>query len=165
MTSKAYVLEETAILVNGEVSADVALSAEGVADAAGRVSAVQDWGAGPRAFMYDWVCEVQWQATPTQYGTLDIYLAEYDESGVPPGDIGTSDAALGDVDQLRNLRYIGSVTVEDAATTLMVASGSFESTKQYHQFVVLNDGGATINATDSNFVLRVTPKAVQGQDT
>lgn len=164
MTSKVYVLPEPTIKVNGEAGANVALSAEGILTNTGRVSAVQDWGNVARAFEYDWLCTVQWQGTPTQYGTLDIYLAEYDESGLPPGDIGTADAALADLDQLRNLRHIGNVVIEDADTTIMRASGSFESKARYHQYVVHNNGSTTLNATDSNFSLKITPKVIQGQD-
>ena len=167
MTSKAYVLTETSIKVNGEAGAGVALSAEGLVDSTGRVSAQKDWSAGARAFEYDWSCEVLFQATPTQYKTLDLYLATApdNDSTQIDGDIGAADAALGDVDQLRNLQYIGSVVVEDAGTTKMVASGEFSNSKQYHSYVIYNDAGAAINATDSNFILTVTPKAIQGQAT
>jgi len=165
MTSKAYVLDETTILVNGETGADIVLSGENVAGSAGRVSAVKDWGASAHAFLYGWVCEVQWQTGPGQFATLDLYLAEYDESGVPPADIGTADAALGPVEQLRNLRYLGSVVVEANDTTKMVASGTYLSTKRYHQWVIYNTAASSINATDTNFVLKITPRSIQGQAT
>jgi hypothetical protein len=167
MTSKAYVLTETSIKVNGEAGADVALSAEGVLDGAGRVSTQKDWGSGARAYQYDWSCEVLFQATPTQYGTLNIYLATAPDNDPTQisGDVGATDAALGDLDQLKNLQFIGSVIAEEADTTKMVGSGEFESSKRYQSYVIHNDSGAAINATDSNFILTITPKAIQGQAT
>lgn len=167
MTSKAYVLTETSIKVNGEVSADIALSAENLADSAGRVSAQKDWGTGARAFEYDYSIEALWQATPTQYKALEFYLATApdNDSSQIDGDVGAVDAALGDVDQLLNMEHIDDVVVEDAATTKMVASGSFTSSKRYHTYVIYNDGGAALNATDTTFILTITPKAVQGQTT
>lgn len=167
MTSKNWVLTSTSLKINGEGDADVALSAEGVADGAGRISAQLNLGASPRAFEFDWSCEVLFQATPTQYGTLELYIATApdDDSTQIDGDVGASDAALGDVDQLKNLTKIGSVGVEEADTTKMVGSGTFICTKRYVSFVIYNDSGAAINATDSNFILRITPIANQGQDT
>lgn len=167
MTSQAQINTATTEKWNGEAGATVAWSVEGLADAAGRVSAQSDRGASPRDFFFTWSAEVQWQATPTQYGTLDFYAAAAAEDTAADidGDIGTSDAALGDVDQVRNLTYIGSVIVEDANTTVMRSSGQFEWPHRYLSLVALNNGGAAINATDSNFTFKLTPYNIQGQDT
>jgi hypothetical protein len=167
MTSKAYVLTETALKFNGEAGADVAWSMEGVTDGAGRVSAQYDLGAGARAFEFDWSCELLWQATPVQYQALELYIAgapDGDSTQIS-GDIGATDAALGDIDQVSNLQLIGTVVVEDAGVTKMVASGSFEFSNRYITIAGLNNGGATINATDSNFIFTLTPKSIQGQAT
>ncbi len=167
MTSRAYVLTETTLKFNGEAGADVAWSMESIADGAGRVSAQHDFGAGARAFEFDWSCELLWQATPTQYQSLELYVSGAPDSDATQidGDIGSSDAALGDVDQVNNMQLIGTVVVEDAATTIMVASGSFEFTNRYITLVAINNGGSSINATDSNFIFLLTPKSIQGQAT
>lgn len=166
MANEAYIAVGTSQLFNGEVGADVAISVEGLTNAAGRVSAQKDWGAAPRAYIYDWSCEVQFQATPTQYQTLDLYISEAPDgdSTQIDGDSGTTDAALGDVDSLKNMKYIGSVVVENAAASEKnVASGTFISTSRYWSLVVYNGSGATVNATDSNFRFDVQPKSIQGQ--
>ena len=165
MTSKAYILDETQISFNGEAGADVAFSMEGLTDGAGRVSAQKDWGSSARAFKYKATVSAQWQATPTQYGTLDFYLAESNDGTIIAGDVGSSDAALGDLDQVKNLIYIGSLVVEEADTTVMRAILEFESKARYFSVVGVNNGGATLNATDSNFDFLVTPFSVQGQAT
>lgn len=166
MANEAYGLIGTTQLFNGEAGADVAFSVEGVTNAAGRVSAQKDWGADPRPYTYRWSCEVQFQATPTQYGTLDLYVSEApeDDSTQIDGDSGTTDAALGDVDSLRNMKYIGRVVVENAAASEKnVASGRFVSFARYFSVVAYNDSGATVNATDSAFRFDITPVSVQAQ--
>lgn len=166
MANEAYILKGTSILFNGEVGANVAFSVEAVANGAGQVSAQRDLGAAPRPGRYSWSCELQWQATPTQGAVLELYV-----SGAPDadstqidGDIGATDAALGDVDMRRNLRYIGCVTSENAAASeKCVASGLFEHTERYISIVAYNAGGATTNATDSNFRFDLVPVYDQGQ--
>lgn len=167
MTSKAYVAPETTLSINGEAGADYAWSMENVSNGAGRVSAQIDLGVSPRAFQYHWSCEALWVATPTQYNVLELYIAEAPDSDSTQiaGDVGATDAALGDLDQVKNCRYIGSVVVEDAATTIMVGSGYFDTSVRYISLIGINNGGAALNATDSNFQFKLTPVPIQGQDT
>ena len=166
MANEAYIQKGTSLLVNGEAGADYAFSVEGLTNAAGRVSAQIDLGAKPQPGMLAWSCEVQFQATPTQYATLDLYVAgapDGDSTQID-GDIGASDAALGDVDMRRNLKYIGSVVSENAAASeKCVASGVFTHTERYISIVAYNDSGATVNATDSNFRFDIVPVSWQGQ--
>ena len=156
MANKQYINPETAIELNGTAGADVAFSMEGVANNAGRVSAQKDLGASARAEVYEWRCNVQWQATPTKGNALELYIAQGDGTNVD-GDVGTSDAALGSEDQLVNLHRIGSVVVETANTTKMVASGVCRITSRYVSAVGFNRGGSSINATDSNFNFVLIP--------
>jgi hypothetical protein len=160
MANQAYINKGTSKLVNGEAGADVAFSMEGVTTANGRVSAQIDWGALPRPAMYEWSCEVQWQATPTQGAVLELYVAgapDADSTQID-GDIGATDAALGDVDMRRNLTYIGCVVSENAtASEICVASGLFMFTQRYMSIVGYNAGGSTIHATDSAFRFNIVP--------
>ena len=166
-TSKAFITAESTVKVNGEAGADHAWSVEGVTNGAGRVSVQIDLGAAPRASIFDWSCELLFQATPTQGDPFEIYKAGApdDDSTQIDGDVGASDAALGDLDQVRNLAFVGVVVAEEADTTKMVGSGSFLHTQRYLTLVCLNNTGATINATDSNFVFKLTDRAWQGQAT
>lgn len=166
MANESYVANGTSLSINGEVGADYAFSVEGLTNGAGRVSAQVDLGAAPRPYIYQWSCEVQFQATPTQYATLDLYIAEAPDgdSTQISGDVGSSDAALGDVDMRYNLKYIGSVVSENAAASeKCVASGEFSTYNRYISIVAYNDSGATVNATDSNFRFDLQPKSFQGQ--
>lgn len=156
MAGERYIAPGTAVHFNGTVGADVAFSMEAVANNAGRVSAQYDLGASARPDMYEWRCNCKWQATPTKGGALRLYLAQGDGTDVD-GDVGTSDAALGSEDQVVNLHDIGNVIVETANTTKMVASGVCVITSRYVSVVGLNKGGATLNATDSEFDFVLTP--------
>ena len=166
MANESYIRKGTSKLVNGEAGAASALSAEGVANAAGRVSDQIDWGAAPRPDRYEWSCEVQFQATPTQGLGLELYVAgapDADSTQID-GDIGATDAALGDIDMRRNLRFIGYVVSENAAASeKCVASGDFTFTPRYMSIVGYDASGATINATDSNFRFDIVPVYTQGQ--
>ena len=163
MPSLVYIKRETAIVFNGEVGADAALSAEGLANNAGRVSARYDLGSGSTTDKYEWRCFASWQATPTKGGALELRLAQSDGTEVD-GDVGTTDAALGSEDQLVNLQYVGSVRVETANTTKMVASGTCIITSRYVSVVPFNRGGSALNATDSNFKFILTPIPDEIQD-
>jgi len=166
MANEDYIGNGTSLSINGEVGADYAFSVEGLTNGAGRVSAQIDLGAAPRAYIYQWSCEVQFQATPTQGASLDLYIATAPDgdSTQIDADVGASDAALGDVDMRYNLRPIGQVISENAAASeKCVASGEFVCYTRYLTIVAYNDSGATVNATDSNFRFDLQPKYNQIQ--
>lgn len=169
MANESYITNGTSWLINGEVGADVAWTVEGLAVLAttpGRVSAQLDLGVAPRPYIYFWSCEVMFQATPTQYGTLDLYIAEAPDGDATQisGDVGNADANLADADMVYNLKYIGSVVSENAAASeICVASNVFETYARYISIVAVNNSGATVDATDSNFRFDLTAKAFQGQ--
>jgi hypothetical protein len=166
MANESYIRKGTSKLLNGEAGAASAFSVEGIANASGWVSAQVDWGAAPRPDRYEWSCEVQFQATPTQGLGLELYVAgapDADSTQID-GDVGATDAALGDVDMRRNLRTIGYVVSENAAASeKCVASGEFTFTQRYMTIVGYNASGASVNATDSNFRFDIVPVYTQGQ--
>lgn len=166
MAGEAYINTGTALLISGASGADYAWSVEALTTSNGRVSAQINLGAVPRPYMYKWSCECQWQATPTQGAVLELYKAgapDGDSTQID-GDVGASDAALGDVDMRRNLQYIGAVVSENAAASeVCVASGMFEHYDRYLTLVAYNAAGATINATDTNFVFTLQPFFIDPQ--
>jgi len=166
MANESYINNGTSRLINGEAGAYEPFSVEGLANDSGRVSDQIDLGAAPRPSLYQWSCEVMFQATPTQYAGLALYIAEAPDSDNTQisGDVGLTDAALGDVDMIYNLKYIGSVVSENAAASeKCVASGEFRTTCRYISIIALNQSGASVNATDSNFRFDLQPKYDQGQ--
>ena len=166
MATNIYVDNGTSLLIGGEVGADYAFSVEGLANAAGQVSAQINLGIAPRQHTYKWSCEVQFQATPTQGASLDLYYATAPDgdSTQIDGDIGSSDAALGDTDSKRNLTFFASVISENAAASeKCVASGTITILDRYLTIVAINESGAAVNATDTNFRFDIQPKQSQGQ--
>lgn len=166
MANEAYINTGTALLISGAGGANYAWSVEALTTSNGRVSAQIDLGAAPRPYMYKWSCECQWQATPTQGAVLELYKAgapDGDSTQID-GDVGASDAALGDVDMRRNLEYFGRVVSENAAASeACVASGMFNHYDRYLTLVAYNAAGATINATDTNFVFILQPIHIDPQ--
>ncbi len=168
MANEAYIKTGTALLINGEAGAAYAWSVEGLANAAGRVSAQIDLGASPRPGLYKWSCECQFQATPTQGLGLELYKAGAPDGDATQidGDIGNADAAFpgADADVRRNLKGFGYVVSENAAASeKCVASGVFAHEDRYLSLAVYNGSGASVNATDSNFIFTLQPYSWQSQ--
>lgn len=166
MANEVYIREGTILRLNGASGADYAFGVHGLTNGAGRVSAQIDLGASPRPAWFMWACEVQFQATPTQGKSLELYrgaaLSGFNTQ--VDGDTGTSDAAMGDADMRRNLKGIGQCVSENsAASEKCNASGWFFHPFRYLIIAAYNDSGATVNATDSNFVFRLMPFYPQGQ--
>lgn len=166
MAKEIYLQKKTPIVFSGISTADVALSAEGITSGYARVSAQWDAGALPRPIWYEWYAECMWQATPTQGYSLEIYIATAPDSDNTKidGDCGLVDAALADNDMTRNLEQIGTIISENAAASeICRSSGTFQCTQRYISIVVYNLGGASLDATDSNFRFVLTPIYWQGQ--
>jgi len=166
MANESYVKTGTALKVQNHNTPDAVWTVEGTTNGAGRVSAQIDLGASPRPGWYRWTCEVQFQATPTQGKGLELYKAAADDGTNTriDGDIGVSDAALGDVDMRRNLVPIGYVVSENAAASEKCnASGHFFHPHRYISIVAYNDSGASVNATAANFLFTLQPFSWQGQ--
>lgn len=166
MSNEAYFLDGTTYKFQNHDSPNAAWTVEGLANAAGRVSAQLDLGSGARPAMLQWLIECQFQATPTQGKGLEIYasFALTDLNTRMLGDIGTSDAALGDVDMRRNLIPLGYVVSENAAASeKCIGGGWFFWPYRYIQLIAYNDSGASVNATAANFIGRLLSGSMQGQ--
>lgn len=156
MAGELYLKEGTAKKINGEATADYAWSMEAVGNGAGRISARIDLGAAPRPYLYRWRCKCAWQANPTKGGALKLYKSESDGT-YEDGDLGTADAALASADALVNCRQFGQVVADTADTSDQIAGGVVEIHERYVSFIGWNAGGASLDATDSNFFFTLTP--------
>lgn len=164
MTSKAYQLDETAIDFAAS-GGDVVLTLTSLAAGAGRQSAEHDLGTSARAFAYEWRAYCQFATTPVVGETIDIYLKTSDGTH-DDNDDGATDAALSAEDKLRNLRYLGSIIVDEAsATPEFSASGTIQINSRYIQIVFWNNTADALSSTASEHGLSLKPFSVQGQDT
>jgi len=161
MTSKVYVLPETAIEFAAS-GGDVTFTPTSLAASAGRQSAQHDFGASARAFLFDWRAYCKFTTTPVVGEHIDIYLKTSDGTHIDNDD-GTTDAAVSNVDKLSNLTRIGRIIVDEASTTPeFVASGVVSIMARHVQVVFWNDTADALSATaaDNGFVLNpVTPQA------
>lgn len=153
MVSAIYVKQEDTITFKASGGTAV-FTPKAVANAAGRVSAQHDRGAPSSPGRYMMHCETQCQATPTVGQTVDVYVAEGLSSSLIAGDVGTSDAGLSDTDVLRNLRYVGSISVENAtADEKFMAVFDVEIRSRYFSVVWWNNTGATLTNDDAEHIV------------
>ena len=166
MPTNVYIDNGLSLLLNGEVGADYAFSVEGITNGAGRVSAQIDLGPAPRPYVYQWSCEVQFQATPTKGKGLDLSYATApdDDATQIDGDIGAVDAALTSSDDVNGLIYFDSVNSRTGvASEKCVESGEISITTRYLSIAAIDNSGASVDATDTNFRFNIQPKVSQGQ--
>lgn len=166
-TSKSFVTNESELLISGAAGADHAWSMEGTETTTAQVSIQIDLGARPAAYLITWNAKATWQGTPTVNASLDFYYAGAPDGTAAniDGDVGSSDADLGTFVQKPNCNYFGSVLVDTADTSTQNASGQFVYYGRYISFIGENNGGTTLNATDTGFVFYATIRALQGQAT
>jgi len=141
---------------------DAALTLTSLASDAGRQSAEYDRGTGDLDFLYEWRAYVKFATTPVVGDTLDVYLKTNDGTHYDNDD-GTADAALSAEDKLKNLRYLGSIVVDEAsATPEFSASGECSIYARYIQVVVENSTADGLSATAADHGVILTP--IQAKD-
>lgn len=167
MANETYITNiGTTVIFNGAGGGNVAFGIEGLANGAGRISAQHDWGVVARPYIFKWNFKTQIQATPNLDSVVDIYIATApdDLSSRISGNEGVSDAALGDIKSVDNMRRIGRLIVADTtANTDLTCNGYFECLERYMSIVIVNRTGASLNATAANSEFRITKASKQGQ--
>lgn len=165
MTSKVYVLPEDPITFKA-TGGTVVFAPTTLATLNGWQSAQHNFGRTARPYQFNWRAYVKFDTAPVLGETVDIYLKTSDGTHADNDDLTTSSAVSAE-DKLKNLQYIGSITVDQdvVADIEMVASGTVTITHQYVQVVFWN---ATVDslsdvAADNGFILE--PIVAQGQAT
>ena len=164
MTSKAYLLAETAITWLDTGGTEL-ITLTSVAAAAGRQGALHDFGASARSPIFTWRAYVKMTTTPVVGETIDIYWKTSDGTH-PDNDDGTGDIAVSAEDKLKNLQYLGSIIIDEASTTPeFVAHGSLLHEPRHGCPVFWNSTADAISATAADSGFTATPVPYQGQDT
>ena len=164
MSSKVYLLPETAITFKN-TGGTVAFTPTSLATVSGHQSAQHDFGTAARAYQFNWRAYVKFGTDPVVGETVDIYIKTSDGTHIDNDD-GTTDIAVSAEDKLKNLTYIGSISVDEISQTVeMVASGSVNLTHRYMQVVFWNATADSLSSTaaDNGFILE--PVVAQGQAT
>lgn len=140
MANKVYVNQETSLLfADGAQAEDVTITLSALAADAGRVSARHDLGAASHALRYEWRATFQMATAGVVGETIDLYVSTSGGTN-PDGEEGTTDAALGSTDSLKNMHYIGSVVIDTTSIdTDITASGFVDIYSRYFSLVVHNN--------------------------
>lgn len=164
MTSKAYLLTETAIEFKSS-GGDVVFTPTSLASLAGRQSAQLDRGASARAATFIWRAYCKFGTTPVVGEDLRIYIKTSDGTHLDNDD-GTGDIAVSSKDKLNNLTYIGSVVVDEAsATPEFSKSGDIFISARYIHVVWWNATADALSSTAADHGFNLEPYSIQGQDT
>lgn len=159
MPSKVYKIDETTIVFGSEVGDDVAWSSESISDGAGRQSAFHDQGVGTTARALEWMYRIYTQAvaTPTVGNVNQMYLKTSDGTHADNDD-GTGDAAVSAENKLKNLRFLESPIVDEAAANVeYVSEGIIEIPHRYFGIVMWNSMGSATTTDDSETKAEFTP--------
>lgn len=149
--------------------ADLVLTFKGLATTAGRQGAVKNFGTTARPIKHRWVCSVHFDTAtaPVVGETVDIYWKSGDGTDFDNDD-GTGDAALSSTDKLKNLLFLGSIVVDEAAADVpMQASGIIWIMGSQGMPVIHNNTADTLDddtaPTDSFFELIPLPSQAQSE--
>lgn len=147
---------------------DAAFEIHNLASGAGRQSAQYDRGVGATPAWYEFCAFVQFADTPVVGETVDVYLKPAGTSASatahPANDDGTSEGAVSAEDKTKNLQWICSLVVDEAAADVeMVARGVVFISARAFQVVFWNStADALTNDDDENgFFLTPIPDEVQ----
>lgn len=135
---------------------------------AGIQSAIHDLGEGAISRWYEWRAFVQFATTPVLTETVDFYLKTAGNSasstGHPDNDDGTTAGAVSAIDKLNNLKYLGSIQVDEAVADIeMVYSESVWISARAFQIVAWNASadGLTTDVDENGFWLSPVPDEIQ----
>lgn len=158
MANKIYQILETAITWKPATQTPTETwEADAIANNAGRQGALHDFGTAAIGRRFSWRFYTQCQATPTLGNVIRLYWKSSDGSH-PDNDDGTGDAAVSAEDKLRNLLYLGSCIVDEAAANIeFVKSGMFFLPQRYGAPVLWNTSGATLTTDEAEHGFIITP--------
>lgn len=165
-TTLIYGLEGTHVKW-ADSGADLAITLKGLATTAGRQGAVKDFGTSARPITYRWVAGVQFDTAtaPVVGETVDIYWKSGDGTNFDNDD-GTGDIALSALDKTKNLLFLGSIVVDEAAADVpMQSSGVLKVMGSQGMPVFYNATADTLDddaATTDNF-FELIPISMQAQ--
>lgn len=156
MANKVYVARETPI-VWGDTAGDLVMTLNNLATTVARIGAQKDFGAGSTSEWYEWRLTVQFDTAPVVGETVDVYLSTSDGTE-EDGQEGVADANVGDNGSLKNMQYVGSLTVTTATVDHdMTTSGICRIATRYVCPVIHNNTVDNLQATNDTGEFTLTP--------
>lgn len=163
MANKVYQHDETALGPWEDTGTTYTFGLNNLAAGAGRQGDLVDLGTTARSQWYAWRAWVQFATAPVVGEFVGIFIKTSDGTS-PDNDDGTTDAAVSAEDKLRNLTQIGSIIVDEAATSVtMGANGLVWLPQRYIAPVFWNYTADNLVATNdvSGFSLTPVPPEIQ----
>ena len=147
---------------------DYALTFKGMATVTGRQGATHDFGVAAVAARFAWQCMVHFDTatTPVVDEMVHIYLKTSPDGTNWDNDDGEGDIAVSNVNKLKNLHYLGSIIVDEAAVDVPMQKGGviWIAAKEIAP-VVWNATADTldddVSPTNSKFILTPYPMEIQ----
>ena len=157
------------VLTWADSGANKAITLKGLASGTGRQGAEHNFGVNAVETRFMWLAQVQFDtATPPVVGeSVDIYLKTAPDGDNYDNDDGDgTDIAVSAEDKLKNLWYLGSIIVDEAAADVkMQASGMIEIGAEKVAPVFWNGTADTLDddtsTTDLKFHLIPIPYEIQ----
>lgn len=160
MASKQYFNPETNVVFKS-TGGDVTFTPQNVANAAGRISAQLDRGAGAKPGFYRWYALTKAAAALAVGNQLRIYLNQSHGSaaGEVTGNQATTDGAFASEDKLRNMGAPIGVVNADSTTNgeIQIATGVCFIYSRYVQVVWWNALGQALTNVAADHVFILTP--------
>lgn len=156
MANKIYRATETAIVFT-DTGGDHVITANELANGAGRVSARRDRGAGSIARLHEVKVIIQYNATVVVGAPVEIYLFTSDGT-YADGTVGTADAAFL-TDKRRNGILIGVVLADQTLATVDTVA-TFQDvpiSSRYYSIGLWNGSGVSLKASNGASRIIVTP--------
>lgn len=163
MANKVYYAQETVKSFKSS-GGDAVITLTSLANAAGRISAVLDLGAGSKSGEYVWAMRTRVAVAPTVGAAVRVYLATGLDGTWETGDFTAGDGAVSSEDLMKNLTLVGSVIADEASTTKdFVRNGLLYIRARYIRVAIWNDMGQALSstATDHEFFLFPVPTEIQ----
>ena len=136
---------------------DAAITLASLASGAARIGAAIDRGA-TRSRKMQFELQVDFGTSPTKGTTVDLYLVTSSDNTNWDGGTAPTDSALGSVDTLPQLVYVGSLVLDDITSPMQRATFEIENAARYIAPVVHNNGtGQSLTATGTDQIVKMTP--------
>jgi len=158
------------VIAWADSGADLVITLKGLASGTGRQGAEKDLGVAAVATRYMWLAQVQFDTgtIPVVGETVDIYLKTAPDGDNYDNDDGDgTDIAVSAEDKLKNLWFLGSIVVDEAAVDvkMQASGGPIEIGAEKVAPVFWNATADTldndVSTTDLKFILIPIPMEIQ----
>lgn len=143
-----------------DTTGDLAITLNNLAASGnGRQGAQKDWGVltTARPTLYQFRLVVQFATAPVVGDQVELYWKSGNGT-VYDNDDGSGNIALSSSDKLKNLKLLGVLQVDEAATGVnMSIEGSFEDFNRYGMPVVFNNTADNLVASDDVSYVAIRP--------